>query len=78
MVCVMNRDDMIALLGPRPFEKEDPFDEAMLGTGAASTAPPSAAPLPVAPGAIGDLPQVGGSITDGDPVTAVKKAEKLE
>ncbi|KAM0793748.1 hypothetical protein ACM66B_001168 [Microbotryomycetes sp. NB124-2] len=38
---VLSRDDMIELLGPRPFEKADPYDEAVLG------APPAAgAPLP--------------------------------
>ncbi|KAL8292263.1 hypothetical protein RQP46_001729 [Phenoliferia psychrophenolica] len=32
---VLSRDDMIELLGPRPFEKDDPYDEAMLGKPAA-------------------------------------------
>lgn len=32
---------MINLLGPRPFEKHDPYDEAMLG------APAAGAPLPL-------------------------------
>ncbi|KAK4050408.1 AAA ATPase afg3 [Microbotryomycetes sp. JL201] len=37
---VLSRDDMIELLGPRPFEKADPYDEAVLG------APAAGAPLP--------------------------------
>lgn len=32
---------MIELLGPRPFEKHDPYDEAMLG------APAAGSPLPL-------------------------------
>ncbi|KAK4049636.1 AAA ATPase afg3 [Microbotryomycetes sp. JL221] len=36
---VLSRDDMIELLGPRPFEKADPYDDAMLGAPPASGAP---------------------------------------
>lgn len=35
---------MIALLGPRPFEKDDPYDEAMLGSPAAGAPPPPPKP----------------------------------
>lgn len=39
---------MIALLGPRPFEKEDPFDEGTLGSIGSFTAPtPTDAPVEI-------------------------------
>lgn len=36
---LLDRDDMIDLLGKRPFEKHDPYDEAMLGGGTPSPLP---------------------------------------
>ena len=62
---------MIALLGPRPFETEDPFDAGMLGNPAPS--PTKGAPLDVAPGAIGDIPAHESGMPQALPVAIVEK-----
>lgn len=40
---VITRDDMLELIGPRPFEREDPFDQAMSAAGGSPIEPPPTA-----------------------------------
>lgn len=69
---------MIELLGPRPFEKEDPYDVGVLGGPPKVPAPVVTPPRESAPLPLGEGIEAGNGVPVPHPVGVATSATKVQ